>query len=189
MKHSPVKQNIIETASTLFYKNGYNSTGINEIISKSKIAKATLYSHFRSKEDICIEYLRYKNDAFVQDIEAYCTSKPEGKAQVMAIFDFLLSFFKDKDFNGCWCIKTIAEIPIDNTKIRNEIQQQKIAFINFIADLIKNNLEDKSKKETQSLAKQVYLLYESAVAESHLHQEDWPIKEAKKIGTIILENK
>ena len=54
MKHSEVKNRIIETASSLFYKNGYNATGINEIISETGIAKATLYNHFKSKEDICL---------------------------------------------------------------------------------------------------------------------------------------
>ncbi|MGD1846632.1 MAG: TetR/AcrR family transcriptional regulator, partial [Salibacteraceae bacterium] len=44
MKHSEIRGRIIETASELFYQNGYNSTGINEIIAKSGIAKATLYS-------------------------------------------------------------------------------------------------------------------------------------------------
>ena len=47
VKNSIVKNRIIETASSLFYKNGYNSTGINEIISESGIAKATLYNHFK----------------------------------------------------------------------------------------------------------------------------------------------
>ena len=42
MKHAEVKKRITETASYLFYKNGYNSTGINEIISEAGIAKATL---------------------------------------------------------------------------------------------------------------------------------------------------
>ena len=38
---SDTRHHIIETASELFYKKGYNSTGINEIIKESGIAKAT----------------------------------------------------------------------------------------------------------------------------------------------------
>ncbi len=186
MKHSEIKNRIIETASFLFYKNGYNSTGINEIISESGIAKATLYNHFKSKEDICLSYLQFKNTTFLNDIELYCKSKKKGQQQIFAIFDFLQLFFKDKDFNGCWCIKTVAEIPNDNEIIRNEIQTQKTSFIQLISKLVSNNLEKIKVDEISSISRQIYLLYESAVGESHLHQVDWPIKEAKKICSQII---
>jgi AcrR family transcriptional regulator len=186
VKHSEIKQTIIETASFLFYKNGYNSTGINEIISESGIAKATLYNHFKSKEDICLAYLQFKNTTFLADIEAYTTSQEKGKAQLLAIFDFLQLFFQDKDFNGCWCIKTVSEIPKDNEKIRNEIQLQKNLFIDLITNLVSTNLDISDENQVNSLARKIYLLYESAVAESHLHQENWPIAETKSLCDQII---
>lgn len=187
MKHSEIKQHIIETASFLFYKNGYNSTGINEIISESRIAKATLYNHFKSKEDICIAYLKHKNNIFLTEIEVYCKSKPTGKSQLLALFDFLQTFFMDKDFNGCWCIKTVSEIPKENEKVRHEIQIQKNLFIQLITNLVKQNMIAKNENDVISLTRKIYLLYESAVAESHLHQEDWPIKETKNLCSQIID--
>ena len=186
VKHSEVKDRIIETAANLFYANGYNSTGINEIIAKSGIAKATLYNHFKSKEEICLAYLRFKNTTFLKDIKAFTAAKRKGKARVLGLFDFLEEFFLDSDFNGCWCIKTVAEIPKDNEKIRGEIQSQKNQLIAFISELIFENLEEGNVKKVNSLARQIYLLYESAVGESHLHKEDWPIKEAKNLCRQII---
>lgn len=186
MRHSEIKQNIIETASLLFYKNGYNLTGINEIISKSGIAKATLYNHFKSKEDICVAYIQFMNSTFLTDIEKFCKNKAKGANQPIAIFDFLLMFFKDKDFNGCWCIKTVSEIPKENQKIRSVIQEQKKKFIGFIRNLLVDNHILKADKEIDTISKQIYLLYESAVSESHLHQEDWPIISAKQLCSQIL---
>ena len=186
VKHSEIKQNIIETASTLFYRNGYNSTGINEIIAEAGIAKATLYNHFKSKEDICLAYLEFMNVTFIKDIKSFCERKPKGEQRVLALFDFLDVFFLQKDFNGCWCIKTVSEIPKDNERIRREIQNQKTNFIALISNLIADNLELKNNKSLDSYARQIYLLYESAVAESHLHQDNWPIKETKNICSQII---
>ena len=186
MKHSKVKQHIIETATNLFYKNGYNSTGINEIISEARIAKATLYNHFKSKEDICLAYLQYKSRTFLHDIGNFTKSRNKGKEQVLALFDFLQSFYQEKDFNGCWCIKTVAEIPKDDVNVRAEIQKQKKDFLELISKLIKENLEEISEEQSKSLARRVYLLYEGAVSESHLHQEDWPIKESKVICSDMI---
>lgn len=186
MKHPEIKRKIIETASLLFYKNGYNSTGINEIISEAGIAKATLYSHFKSKEDICLSYLQFRNEAFLSEIETFCKSRPKGQSQLLGIFDFLLIFFRDKDFNGCWCLKTVSEIPKDNIRIREEIQKQKQSFIRFIEKLINHNIGQSSNIELKTRTNGIYLLYESAVAESHLHQSDWPIIEAKNLVVKIL---
>ncbi|WP_290701051.1 TetR/AcrR family transcriptional regulator [Lacinutrix sp.] len=186
MKHSQVRHTIIETASDLFYKNGYNSTGINEIIAEAGIAKATLYNHFKSKEAICISYLQHKNDSFLESVKIYCESKPKGKQQLLALFNFLELFYKQPEFNGCWCIKTIAEIPQDNISIRTEIQKEKKTFIALIQELVIANTTLQSEKEIIVLTKQIYLLYESAVTESHLHKESWPIQAAKSLCNKIL---
>jgi len=186
VKHSEIKDRIVETASNLFYKKGYNSTGINEIIATSGIAKATLYSHFRSKEDICLAYLQFKNTRFLNDIGKYAKAQPKGKTQLLALFDFLQLFFQDNDFNGCWCVKTVAEIPMENEKIRNEIQVQKLNFLLLIEKLITDNLKSIEANHVSSLAKKVYLLYEGAISESHLHGQDWPIKEARELCNLIL---
>lgn len=178
---SKIKQHIIETASILFYKNGYNSTGINEIIAEAGIAKATLYNHFKSKEDICLAYLRHKDANYLKDLSAYCGVMPKGKQQILAIFDFLELFFKKEEFAGCWCVKTLAEVPKENIRIVNEIQTQKNNFISFISDLISSNLNIYSESDLKIMSRQIYLLYESAVTESHLHQKKWPILEAKSI--------
>lgn len=186
MKISATKQKIIETATTLFYANGYNLTGINEIIAEAGIAKATLYSHFKSKEDICIAYLQYKNETFIEEIGEYCRSKKKGKEQLLAIFDFLSSFFQDNGFNGCWCLRTISEIPKENKLIRAEIQKEKKLFLELIHQLIRENFPKRSTAKVDILAREIYLLYESAVAESHLHQADWPIESATKIAKKLI---
>lgn len=186
MKSSLIRNRIVETASNLFYKNGYNSTGINEIISESGIAKATLYNHFKSKDDICIAFLDFKHAAFMTDIEAFTKEKKEGLPRILALFDYLQEFFQDKEFNGCWGIKTVAEIPQDNQKIRKELQEQKKEFLELISALVAKNLKSGNQEEITKTAKRIYLLYESAVVESHLHQNDWPIKEAKAICSQII---
>ena len=187
MKSSPVKQKIIETASHLFYQKGYNLTGINEIIKEASIAKATLYNHFKSKEDICLAYLHFKDATLQQELKAFTIKTAAGKERVLALFDFLKFFFFSKDFNGCWCLNTISEIPKENQKIRKVIQDQKKNLIRFIEKLVEENLSNKSKKEHQQIAKQLYLLYESALSESHLHQDIWPIESARKLCATIIE--
>ena len=130
--------------------------------------------------------MRHKNSTFLHDIKEFVLKAPSGKKQILAIFGFLKLFFNRKDFNGCWCINTISEIPKGDEKIRKEIKAQKEQFLSFIEDLVNFNFPKKNKKERQSLTKSIYVLYESAVSESHLHQEMWPIETANEICKKII---
>ena len=169
---------IVDTASELFYKKGYNLTGINEIIAEAGIAKATLYSHFKSKEELCIAYLDARDTDLLLNIREYCQKKPKGDKQLIGILDFLVPFFKSGEFNGCWCIRTVAEIPRENKNIRKKIKNNKSLFLDFIKSLVKENKSELTKKHQEKLSKRIYMLYESAVSESHLQDELWPIEES-----------
>ena len=188
MKRSPTREKIIQTASDLFYRKGYNLTGINEIIAEAGIAKATLYSHFSSKEEVCIAYLQTRNEGLMQELRAFIGDKPAGKDRVLAILEFLIPFFGGKDFNGCWCIRTVAEIPRDDENIRSEIQQQKQGLRDYVLGIVKENLPQLSTEEHQKLATRTYLLYEGALAESHLQQDSWPIHANLALLTDLIKN-
>lgn len=52
MEPEKIKESIVRAAKELFRKYGYHKTSVNEIAKKAKIAKATLYKYFESKEQI-----------------------------------------------------------------------------------------------------------------------------------------
>ena len=67
MHTTPVRQRILETATLLFYRQGINNTGINQIISESKVAKASFYQYFPSKANLVVASLHeYDETIWVQ---------------------------------------------------------------------------------------------------------------------------
>ena len=179
------RHHIIETASELFYKNGYNSTGINEIIKASGIAKATLYSHFKSKEDLLLVYLDVKDTELIKHIKEFCNNKPKGNKRLIAVLEFLVSFFNQDNFNGCWCIRSIAEVSKENQRVRLKIKSNKKKFLNFLKQLVIENKPELSSIKQEQLSNQLYLLYEGALTESHIHNAEWPIE----TSIVILKDK
>jgi len=167
---------------------GFQLAGINEIIAEAGIAKATLYSHFKSKEDLCIAYLDSRDSELLINIKAFCDSKRKGNSRLVAVLEFLIPFFQSKEFNGCWCIRTVAEIPRDNKKIKNKIKDNKNLFLNFIKTLVKDNKPKLTEKQQTKLANRIYILYESAVSESHLQDDAWPIYESIDLLKNLLKS-
>ncbi len=185
MQRPELHQHIITTAGNLFYVQGYNSTGINEIIDKCSIAKATLYSHFKSKEDICVAYLEHRHGAFMDSLKGYVTRRKAGKNQLLAIFDLLQDMYRDENFQGCWGLKTLGELSPEQKKILGVIQKQKKELLLYLGEVVGGNIPNLSKAETEKISGGLYLLYESAITESHLFKNDWPIYMAKSIAPSL----
>jgi AcrR family transcriptional regulator len=62
MEVDKIKESIKKAAQDLFRKYGYHKTSVNEIAKRAKIAKATIYKYFDSKElllqAILMEYIK-----------------------------------------------------------------------------------------------------------------------------------
>jgi AcrR family transcriptional regulator len=69
MEAEKIKDSIKRAAQDLFRKFGYHKTSVNEIAKKAKIAKATIYKYFDSKEDVLhallMDYIKVSVDELV----------------------------------------------------------------------------------------------------------------------------
>ena len=63
-----MKEHILNVATGLFYREGLRAVGIDRIIAEAGIAKATLYRHFATKEQLIADYLRSRHVLTLQAI-------------------------------------------------------------------------------------------------------------------------
>lgn len=54
------RERLIEVAQDLFWRNGYNSTGIAQILEASGVLRGSLYHYFPTKEDLLIATLEWR---------------------------------------------------------------------------------------------------------------------------------
>ena len=48
------RDQLLDTALALFCRDGFHGTGVDRILAESGVAKATLYKHFRSKDELIL---------------------------------------------------------------------------------------------------------------------------------------
>ena len=188
MQKSVLHQKIITTAGELFYTNGYHATGVNEIISKCGIAKATLYSHFKSKEDICIAYLTQRHEQFMGDLKNHVKGSKIGKNRLLAIFDYLTDIYRGDSFFGCWALKILGELSAKQERIFSTIQKHKKELLLYLGELVFENASNVSKAEIERVSGGIYMLYDSAITEAYLHKNAWPIYLAKTIAPSLFSD-
>jgi AcrR family transcriptional regulator len=108
----PARERILETAYDLFSHRGIRDVGVDEIIERAGVAKATLYRHFPSKDDLVVAFLERREQRWTLEfVEAEAKRRgatPE--EQVLAIFDTFDEWFRREDFESCAFINTLLEM-------------------------------------------------------------------------------
>jgi AcrR family transcriptional regulator len=74
-KKAETKRRLIEVATELFWKNGYEDTSVTDITEEADVAPATFYLHFESKADIALVQFSEWLGRFVSIME----SRPQGE--------------------------------------------------------------------------------------------------------------
>jgi AcrR family transcriptional regulator len=180
-RRNAIRQRVVETASRLFYKQGYANTGINQIIEESGVVKSSVYTAFRTKEDILMAYLESAGVATDNALQAAAGLSDNPKDQVLAVFDYLAQLVQEPAYYGCHFLNIISEVPYEAERVIKQIQKQKNGVRNLFANLLK-------PIDKQHLADDVYLLFEGALIANKVHHAVWPVEAAKNVVRKIIES-
>jgi AcrR family transcriptional regulator len=183
---SQVREHIVDTACRLFYSQGYNRTGINQIIEEAGVAKASLYYHFPSKDDLCVEYLQKRHLIFWEGrLEPYLEGITDPRERLLKTFECRTIFLEETDFCGCAYNRIVSELPQRSEKIDNQIRLQKDRQRNFFLSEVKK-IKGLTPEQVNRIASTVFLLYDGAMVQSQLYHAAWPMQDAQKAVEELL---
>ena len=164
---------------------GYNQTGINQIIEEANVAKASMYQHFRSKEDIAVAYLQRRHTNWVGNLFDFISDKTTSKEKLIASFDYLSEWLNDVEFRGCGFQNIITDLPKDQQKIKDQVLLHKNELRHWIHGLLKEE-EQYSAIDTETLGDEILVLMDGAIILSQIQNNNWPIRAAKKACVRLL---
>ncbi|MFP3833499.1 TetR/AcrR family transcriptional regulator [Chryseobacterium sp. SIMBA_028] len=173
----PPRERIIETTFQLFARQGYNSTGINQIISEAEVARASFYQHFKSKEDLCVEFLKVRHEYWFSELNSFLEKEKDPKSKIIKAFEFLIYMNEKENFRGCSFLNILSEIPGDNIKILNVIQSHKADLRSYFLEILKD----------EQISDHIYMLFESSIIESQLFKSNELIEKSRKIVTNLIQ--
>jgi AcrR family transcriptional regulator len=105
------RERILETARVLFYSRGVNNVGIDRIILESGVAKATLYKHFKSKDELILAYLQTGGSSWLEGFQNRVEHYSLGsKTPLIAVWDALEEWFSQPLFRGCLLTNVVTDL-------------------------------------------------------------------------------
>lgn len=189
-KYSSAKEKIIEAASDLFFKQGYQATTIDHVVDLSGVSRPTLYNHFNTKEELCVEYLkeRRRNDLGLLKETMRKEKTPKGKYLTAArVMDQTMT---STHFRGCRYFNMISEVADCSSPISREARVYVDGYREAITDGVlelKGSDPKYRKLDVDGIAESYYLLVSGAIMASQEYRERWPIDRALKDIEQLME--
>ena len=184
MRESAVKDRILDTASRLFYDQGYHVTGINQIIEEAAIARASLYNHFPSKTDLLLAYLDRSHAEWFADLNAFLAPIRMPHEKLLALFDFRIERQRRARYRGCQFGKITAET-CEDEQVFQRVKAHKERFRQYIRDLV-GETRHLHRMDDETLADAIFLLLEGGIAVGTMFRNSADAEKAKRIAQSLL---
>jgi AcrR family transcriptional regulator len=166
---SDARQRILETADRLFYRDGFRGVGIDRIIAEADIAKATLYAHFASKDDLILAALQHREESLREFFRAAVERHGKRhKDRLRAFFASLKDLFASPGFRGCPFQNAAAELADPAHPGSVYVRGQKQRFAAMVRGFIAESAGERRADECGSA---VALLVEGAIVNAVLYKQ------------------
>src|ERR1700742_4404753 len=109
------RERLLAAAEELFYAEGINTVGIDRIIERAGVAKASLYDCFGSKEELIRSYLSARHELRQQRITEGLKRFSTPRDKLLGVFDVQSETFRSHNFRGCPFVRASAEVKPDSS--------------------------------------------------------------------------
>jgi AcrR family transcriptional regulator len=86
-KKSAAREQLMVTATNLFFQNGFHAVGVDMIAAESGITKMTMYNHFPSKDHLIAAILERSVELYWEWFETTIHGITDPEQQLIAIFE------------------------------------------------------------------------------------------------------
>src|SRR5947208_16400468 len=103
------RDRLLAAADELFYAEGVHSVGIDRVIDRAGVAKASLYNTFGSKDELVRAYLQTRHDSVTRRIMAAVERYGTPRERLLAVFEGQGELYVQPGYRGCAFARASAE--------------------------------------------------------------------------------
>jgi AcrR family transcriptional regulator len=180
------RQRLVESAVRRFYRDGFRSVGIDQVLADVGISKTAFYKHFESKEDLMLAALEMQN-CWLQDTfrTMICDrGGPTALGQLHAVLDVVEHIIASDDFQGCIFVNVAMEFPLPHEPAHVAASQNKQA----IEDIISAIAEEAGADNPKLLAQELCLIMEGAYVTRHVTGNQNTVEIARRIADLAISS-
>jgi AcrR family transcriptional regulator len=156
-QRAPARDRLLAAANELFYAQGVNTVGVDRIIERAGVSRASFYNNFESKEALIHTYLVGRHERTTSMLLDAIAAHDDPRQQILAAFDTQALLFRQPDFNGCAFVAACTEAPVGGV-----IESDAVTFRTWIRTLFTDLARQAEATDPDELGRQLHVLYDGA---------------------------
>src|SRR6204780_1906499 len=178
----PARERLLAAADELFYEEGFNVVGIDRVIERAGVAKASLYDCFGSKEELIRSYLQERHEARELRMRERLARYAHPEEKILAVFDAMAEAAAKPDFRGCAFTRAGVEAR-PGTSIKAMCDESRAWNLALFTDLAK----EAGAVDPDRVAQQLRLLYDGAMVSAHVDTSGNAVAAARAMAEMVLD--
>jgi TetR/AcrR family transcriptional repressor of nem operon len=168
MARTNTREEIIHKGAELIHAQGFNATGLQQILQTVGIPKGSFYFYFKSKEDFGLEIINYFNSTISGVLANYLGDKKIPPIErVEKLFEFFETVYQNNGYTlGCPIGNLSLELADTNERLRAHLDSVIESLIAQIESCLQEAQLDKSipaNLNTADVARFIFYGFEGAL--------------------------
>jgi AcrR family transcriptional regulator len=177
------RDRLLAAADELFYEEGVHTVGIDRVIERAGVAKATLYSTFGSKDELVKAYLARRHASRQERITRKLERYETPRERLLGVFDALGELAAESGYRGCAFINASAESPSGSAV--EEVSDEARAWVRSLFSAL---AREAGAADPDGLADQLVLLYDGATVGARMDRDPAAALTARTVATALVDS-
>jgi AcrR family transcriptional regulator len=175
------RERLLAAASELFYDEGVHTVGIDRVIERAGVAKASLYNTFGSKDELVRAYLEQRHAVTTARISRYLERYSDPRDRLLGVFEAQGELFAEPGFRGCAFVSASAESPGE------AVSRAADDYRGWVRDLLTGLARATGAPDPERLGRQLHMIYDGASLSARMDRDPSSASAARDAAEELLD--
>jgi AcrR family transcriptional regulator len=176
------RERLLAAASELFYREGIHTVGIDRVIERAGVAKASLYNTFGSKDELIRAYLEQRRARTEVRVNTAIEKWSTPREKLLAIYAAQGAYIERSHFRGCAFMNASAE-----TQPGSTVEQTSDEFRAWFRSLFRQLAVDGGAADPDALAARLVLIYDGAAMSARMDRNPAVFADAQALAGMAFD--
>ena len=175
------RERLLAAANELFYAEGVHTVGIDRVIERAGVAKASLYNTFGSKDELVRVYLEGRHAVVAARISRYIERYDEPRDRLLGVFEAQGELFAEPGYRGCAFVSASAESPGE------AVSHASDEYRGWVRGLLTGLAADAGAPDPAALGRQLHMIYDGASLSARMDRDPSVALAAREAAGVLLD--
>jgi len=175
------RERLLTAANELFYDEGVHTVGIDRVIERAGVAKASLYNTYGSKDELVRVYLEQRHAVITARISKYLERYTDPRERLLGVFEAQGELFAEPGFRGCAFVSASAESPGE------AVSQAADDYRGWVRGLLTSLAREAGAPDPEKLGRQLHMIYDGASLSARMDRDPSASVAARAAAAALLD--